>query len=127
MGTIDELEKGFLTQGQPLQEAKYYLFQAIHPQPPGLGRRRSAIILHGRVSSLMRSSSFLSLGRSCSIDLEWGGWTLRLVNSHLFAANSLQDYVSSLEDLEILCMVPSANHRVIVGVDAQAVFGTGIF
>ena len=91
--------------------------------PPCLGQRRSAIILHAEFAGEALSSSFQSHGRSCSLDVLWGSWKLRLVCSHLSAGPSLVEYRSSLEDLEFLCDSRPPGYYLHVGVDAQSVVG----
>ena len=92
-------------------------------QPPFLGQRRSAIIVHERVAGSVKTATFRSVGRSCSVDLQWGGWCLRLVSAHLFSGQSIQRYRDSVRELETLCTTRMPKQYVVIGVDAQDVLG----
>ena len=72
-------------------------------QPPGQGRRRSAIIIHARHSHRLVEGSFKSSGRASVADFLWEGWKLRLLNGHLDAEHNLQKYKSLSQILDIIC------------------------
>ena len=99
----------------------------VFAQPPLQGQRRSAIIVHDRVVHHVRNQTFHSFGRSCSIDMSWGGWCLRLVCSHLSSGKSQQQYNNSIDELEQICTSTPLDHYVVIGVDAQAVLGPSSF
>ena len=93
----------------------------VFAQPPCLGQRRAAIVLHARVADAVLADSFQSVGRACCLDIQWAGWSLRCVCGHLYSGSSFASYCSSLEDVQTLCL--HTPRHVVLGVDAQDVLG----
>jgi hypothetical protein len=91
----------------------------VSVQPACSSQPRAAIIAHNDRAGHIRDGSFKSIARCCCLAMDWGGWQLFFVASHLNPGQLASVFIESIENQDTTLTYKSAHAKFATGVDAQ--------